>query len=207
MNLFDKKFVHFMWDEELKGKKVFYEDSIDNLIYDVENDSIRDTVVEQDRDSIVVEDSNYEKHIWNFVYYDPYYECRRAYNEGKVIQFKSLIDDVWCDCGILEDLLDNYEYRIKPEEESKQKRMTYRQLAEWLAKGNGEYSPNRTSGMSYITFEYRHDLPEEEVPDSYKICRWGSDEWLEPTVDEYLKDCGNRIKNQKYIEEEYGEEL
>ena len=32
MELFDKKFIYCVWDDELKGKKVFYADEIDNLI-------------------------------------------------------------------------------------------------------------------------------------------------------------------------------
>ena len=32
MELFDKKFVYFMWDDELKGKRVITADSINCLI-------------------------------------------------------------------------------------------------------------------------------------------------------------------------------
>lgn len=31
MELFDKRFVHFMWDDSLKGKVGFFADSIDEL--------------------------------------------------------------------------------------------------------------------------------------------------------------------------------
>lgn len=72
---------------------------------------------------------------------------------------------------------------------SPQKRMTYRQLAEWLAKGNGEYRPNKTGGMAYTMSEYRYDCPEAVIPEDYNIRHWGSDDWLEPTVDIFIKDC------------------
>jgi hypothetical protein len=38
--LFDKKFVHFMWSDELEGKTVFFADYISNLKERVENNDI-----------------------------------------------------------------------------------------------------------------------------------------------------------------------
>ena len=36
IELFDKRFVHFMWDDELEGKKCFVADNINSLIERVE---------------------------------------------------------------------------------------------------------------------------------------------------------------------------
>lgn len=86
MPKFEKKYVHFMWDDELKGKKVFYADDITTLIMDIANDDDRGIAEESG-----VRDEPFEVngHNWRFVYYDPYYELKRAYEQGKIIQVKN----------------------------------------------------------------------------------------------------------------------
>ena len=39
-------------------------------------------------------------------------------------------------------------------------------------------------GIKGVTMSELKELPEE-----YTIRRWGSDEWIEPTVDVYEEDC------------------
>lgn len=74
------------------------------------------------------------------------------------------------------------------EGEQQKKRMTNRQLAEWLARGNGQYTVedwNTTCTDAY----YDKDSDYDEVPKDCAIRPWGSDEWIEPTVDIYERDC------------------
>ena len=77
---------------------------------------------------------------------------------------------------------------LYPYEEEPNKRMTNRQLSEWLAKGNGERSSNDCRKNS-LTFEYDEFGENEEVSSDIIIRPWGSDEWVEPTVDIYKRDC------------------
>ena len=113
----------------------------------------------------------------------------QAYVDGKKIQCKYLSEekDCWCDCEV--PLWHWYmkDYRIKPEEE-KPVRMTNRQLAEWLARGFGSWktkrSPTVYMDISCPTFE--ENIP---VPNDIIIRPWVSDDWIEPTVDIYERDC------------------
>ena len=77
---------------------------------------------------------------------------------------------------------------LYPYEEPSKQRMTNRQLVEWLAKGNGEYTSN---ALVSIYKEYCYNKGEEnnEVGSEIKIRTWDSDEWVEPTVDIYERDC------------------
>lgn len=79
------------------------------------------------------------------------------------------------------------------EEPKTSKRMTYRQLAEWLAKGNGQVSYSDRSTAITVCVETFNSYFEKkdniEVPFDYKIRRFGSDEWIEPTIDVYMEDC------------------
>ena len=111
MKLFDKKFVRFMWDDELEGKKVFVADNINSLIERVEKGASiykvrwsRDNGMPFEGDDLV---------RYRFAYYDPNYEAKRAFNEGKEIQFKDDVSGDWCSAyNPRWDL--NIEYRIKP---------------------------------------------------------------------------------------------
>ena len=96
-----------------------------------------------------------------------------------------------------EDLLD-FPFYIKgdgdwrclyPYEEPPKKRMTNRQLAEWLARGNGQYTLGRDDPKTH--FEYDIELDDKEVDEGYIVAirSWDSDEWVEPTYEIYLRDC------------------
>lgn len=69
--------------------------------------------------------------------------------------------------------------------------MTYRQFAEWLAKGNGQCRINGdercTTSCTYVTYNSAQDS--NECNEYYEIRRWGSDEWVKPTIDIYNEDC------------------
>ena len=198
MELFDKKYVHFMWDNELEGKEGFFSDNIHYLQSYVESNKTEmfGKVIRKSFKNgfpFIVGDSDEE--YYRFFYYDPHYDCKRAYSEGKIIQYE--LDGEWFDL----DSADNpnwdsgYNFRIKPvtPEKSKIRRMTYRELAEWLAKGFGQVSYTDRSIATKVCVEtynsYFEDFDNTEVPNDYKIRYWGSDEWIEPTVDVYEADC------------------
>lgn len=86
-------------------------------------------------------------------------------------------------------LIDGFKFALLyPYEEPSKKRMTNNQLAEWIAKGNGKYTTESCS-LAYSEYNYFKIKADEEVPSDHMICYWGSDEWIEPTVDVYLRDC------------------
>ena len=84
------------------------------------------------------------------------------------------------DCGA------SYQF-IREVIDEKNTLMTHRQLAEWLAKGNGQYKFDDTMFFSHLTYHYIED--DEPVDESIPIRRWDSDEWVVPTVDIYERDC------------------
>lgn len=187
--LFNKKFVYFMWDDGLIGKDCFTASSIKELITKVNERDVKCQVKKGDNDEFPFKANIFQ---YKFAYYDPNYDIKIAYNEGKQIQFQSLVDGGWCDCDELsEDSWDDdYKYRIKPAEDEKQtKCMTYRQLAEWLGRGNGEFmyrlSIATTSIISYLISDEN-----SEVSQDSRIRKWNSNEWIKPTLAIYEEDCG-----------------
>ncbi len=117
-------------------------------------------------------------------------EVMQAFAAGKKIQIKEKSTNFWDDWRCPFDPVwswDSCDYRVKPEEE-KPRLMTNRQLACWVTKGNGEYR----YGEGCTVFSYHSYDPFDEkkpVRDIVRIRRWGSDEWILPTVDVYVEDC------------------
>lgn len=62
------------------------------------------------------------------------------------------------------------------------KRMTNRQLAMWLAKGNGEVAMNEGCAVLHH-FDYGNEEANEPILASIRVRKWDSEEWVEPTVD------------------------
>lgn len=193
MELFDKRFVHFMWDNELEGKEGFFADDIATLEGFV-NTKAHVFIVSKSK--LKDKPFSIKGGGFRFFYYDPSYDCKKAYAEGKQIQYQFPDGDMWYDINEadreaiekkgLSWFDDDVEYRIKPEEQ-KPRRMTYRELAEWLAKGNGQLF--NIAKRFCMEIEYRMDYDGCLIPIDYKIRRWSSDEWIEPTVDIYEADC------------------
>lgn len=120
-------------------------------------------------------------------------EVMEACLEGKDIQV-SYGDGIWEDTEHPEWTWDVIKYRVKPDEVEKPKKlMTCRQLSELLANGYGQhtylYKDETTSfiysSIIYSSFDYNKDNENEPLSDKERIRPWGSDEWLEPTVDVY----------------------
>ena len=116
---FDAKFVHFMWDNKLDGMKAFYSNDIDQLKHYVEfNDTNRMGFVQFSFEKsnpfkIKGEDGRHFK----FVYFDPYYELKRAFEKGEKIEVDFFNNGKWT--VITNPTWDNEpeKYRIKKNED------------------------------------------------------------------------------------------
>lgn len=118
MELYNKEFVYFEWDDKLEGKEGFLSDSIGYLKEDVKED-VKDNRRTRFGEIHKHNGNNYpfasEKGIcYTFCYYDPYYEFRKAYIEGKQLQYKDRDSGDWIDVDGI-PLFTTDEYRIKPE--------------------------------------------------------------------------------------------
>lgn len=78
---------------------------------------------------------------------------------------------------------------LYPYEEPANQRMTRRQFAEWIAKSNGEYRYKGTSTLHRLAYSYSLEEENEDVEKDIVIRSWDSEEWVEPTVDIYERDC------------------
>ena len=72
--------------------------------------------------------------------------------------------------------------------EPKPRRATNRELAKWLAHGNGEKSYAFADGSGYsVSCDFIYDLTEENRPlpehDRLLVRKWDDTEWHEPTAD------------------------
>ena len=114
--IFDPKFVHFMWDDSMKGKKGFYADCIDSLINHVEMNSSDFYGQLQGKSSSCPFRILNGAH-WRFFYYDPLYEVKWAWKQGKQIQSRSAvaIDSEWKDTDYPEWNNSCEEFRVKPD--------------------------------------------------------------------------------------------
>lgn len=97
------------------------------------------------------------------------------------------LEDIYTEGGLFEIGAVRW-YLLYPYEEPPKKRMTCRQLAEWLAKGNGQYTTD-DFGRVYVEYDYSKGKENNEVDRRIIIRPWDSEEWVEPTVDIYERDC------------------
>lgn len=118
MYKFDKEFVHFMWDDVLEEKTVFYADTISELERAaVSNISQNKGTVHNSGSGTFPFEPFEVGDMFRFCYYDPYYDIKLAHEQGKIIQFHELNDDwdEWLDCENEPDWgYPPERYRIKP---------------------------------------------------------------------------------------------
>ena len=117
MEIYNKKFVYFDWDDKLEGKKVMVSDDIYKLKRYVNGEEI---------DTYEISKSNDDKYpfrvsgtAFRFCYYDPYYEIKRAYDAGMTIQYKyeGMTWNNWVrDDMPPDDYFEEWEWRIKPDD-------------------------------------------------------------------------------------------
>ena len=78
------------------------------------------------------------------------------------------------------DDLRNYPHCAEIPEEPKPRRATNKELAKWLAQGNGETFEGDWVIMAHA---YKPDAANAEVSDKIKVHKWDDTDWHEPTVD------------------------
>lgn len=184
MYKFDKKFVHFMWDDCLDEKTVFYADSIADLenVVSYNRQQNRGTIYKSGNGTFPFEVWPFGTgDMFRFCYYDPHYNFKLAYEQGKVIQYRDGYGN-WTDMDSCE-CVDGMEYRIKPDE---QNTVTKRELARWLAQGNGECCPIMDVGSGCVgecTTHYHYEDKHRDNPlaEYIHIRKWGDTEWHNPT--------------------------
>ena len=84
---------------------------------------------------------------------------------------------------ISDDGLNNscqYMYCAEIPEEPKPRRATNRELAKWLAQGNGQKSGNK--GIACISYSYGHLADDCEIDKNVVVRKWDDTEWHEPDV-------------------------
>lgn len=82
------------------------------------------------------------------------------------------------------DISHRLRYIINKYSHEKYKRkMTNRELSEWLAKGNGEMKKLRYAINTSIFHCYKNNTENENVDDDILIRDFGSDEWREPLIE------------------------
>lgn len=178
MALWDKKFVRCFWEEELEGKLVFIADTVVRLQALVEGGGERYKAKYSGYASFPYKDSDDER--YRFCYYDPLYDIKQAFFEGKQIEVRRDGGDKWEDCDEPSWILGAGCYRVKEEQ-----RATKRDLAQWLARGNGEYlSPYSLTWFAQYT--YTDGKEDEELEEGMLVRRWEEASGHEPTK-QYLE--------------------
>ena len=165
---------------------MFFADYIPDLQQKVENNDIKDYTKVIQSDELLPFRMEDGRATWQFVYFDPNYELKRAHEQGKKIECKRK-GDAWKDWDYTPSpaWLDDHEYRIMQEE---QKPVTNRELALWLVRGNGQIYHYDDTGFR-TEAKTSHGYHQEE--DNYdcnvckdlhcKIRKWEDSEWHEPS--------------------------
>lgn len=173
---FKPEYVRCTWSPELEGKKVLFSDSIEILKDEVCNSKDERECCE--KGSSLELPFKCGKPEWRFVYYDPFFDLKLAHEQGKTIQV--LQDNMWID-WYNPQWEASRSYRIKPEAE---KPVTNREMARWLAQGNGEYcwydAEDGFVSKCGIELRYFEDNANEKVV-RVKIRKWEDSEWHEPS--------------------------
>lgn len=177
MELFDKKYVYFMWDDELEENEVFVAHNIKELINAVNTQDLNfKTRISESYDDYYKGKypfCNTKNENFGFAYYDPNYELKIAYNNGKTIESYAEELNFW----VKEKepkWLNNVKYRVKQND----KFCTNRQLAKWLAQGNGESMIGLCASTYHI---YEENEANKEL--KYTLVRkWDDEDWHNPTL-------------------------
>ena len=94
MILFDEKFIHCMWSDELKGKECFVADNIYDLRHHVNYNENSVSVSGYDEQfGFEINDTKYASHYLPFAYYDPNYDIKWAFHNGEIIYYKDKADN------------------------------------------------------------------------------------------------------------------
>lgn len=111
--------------------------------------------------------------VWDNSNYEPILDTAYA-----IIRLKNGATEVigscsrWMHCANIPD-------------EPKPRRATNRELAKWIAQGNGEWCLKNGTGQIGANTNYGYSTYEEQqnVTDGVLVRKWDDTEWQEPTVD------------------------
>lgn len=88
MELYDKRYVYFDWDDRLNDKNVFVANTIDWIKSKV-NECVDLTVkIKKSKNPSEPFKLKYNNNTFVFAYYDPFYEMKKAYLEGETLEYK-----------------------------------------------------------------------------------------------------------------------
>ena len=181
MELFDKKFVYFMWDDKLKDKSAFCANSIPDLtsVVNSENQDYFHTL-SRSLNSAWPFHSEEKLCDWRFIYYDPLYNYKVAFNRGGIVSYRSKgSSDLWI--RVTHPMWDDekYEYLLGCKDLIPIA-ATNMEVAEWLSKGNGQIRLACT-----ISTDYEYGASMDKAVCNYSVRKWEDKEWHVATY-EYL---------------------
>lgn len=80
----------------------------------------------------------------------------------------------------------------------KPRRATNRELARWLAQGNGEWINVKCDTSTSSDYLYEYEKYDEPLIKDIRVRKWSDTEWHEPTVDYLGIDDKDYNFNKKY---------
>lgn len=189
MDRFIKEYLHAEMDDSLLGKHGFFADTLQDMM-DIVNH--RKIGVYEKLVGFCNKDHPFESFFplghnktFQLFYYDPYLDLKAGIDYfGKTLEVN--IDGVWTEVTDLESFFTQYPNPYPPEQyrtELNRKIVTHRQLAEWLANGNGQVChspPNRDIGLCAVYFNYHIGLDDKPVEDVL-VRTWNDVAWHLPT--------------------------
>lgn len=158
--IFDQKFVHFIWDDSLEGKDGFFATDIATLEVAVEDnnsstfgDSIYGTLSRGAKK--LPFHSDLKNKDWLFFYYDPNYDVKLAWKQGKMVQYKS-VNGNWYDAKY-PSWDDDTKYRVKPEKKWRPFKDVQELKQTWLAKNDAKSKGDLYESFVWVRFKvYRY---------------------------------------------------
>lgn len=192
IELFNEKYIHWRYDERLKGEKVYAADSIyaiKTAINGNPNSSLYVTgiVTGGENDSLypfnIAVDGQRGQNAYLFVYWDPLLKAKQAWAEGKRVLQYDKDNNEWVDVpDNLSDWDDGTRYEIVPESVNPDGRIvTQRELAYWCAKGYGEIRYNRNSNNT-CNHIYPGENQDVSVEHGVMVRKWSDRAWFQPTL-------------------------
>lgn len=176
MELFDKQYVYFEWDDKLKGVEAFAADELTTLKLRVEEgEDWNICTIGNNESTFFPFIDKISESTYRYIYYDPLYKYKYAYYiEGKIIEWFDDYEGKWVPFTVEPLWGDNVQYRIQEETDNL---CTYRQLSEWIAKGNGELF---FGGIVDSSLSYPAEKADDCLDQPYMIRKWDDKEWHEP---------------------------
>ena len=99
--------------------------------------------------------------------------------------FRTSSNTMWPHCAILPDT-------------PKPRRATNRELARWLAQGNGEWYNVKSDSWPSSDYLYKYEKHDAPLTKDIRVRKWEDTEWHEPTVDYLGIDDDDYNFNKKY---------